>query len=107
MKYINTLNYKVIIDKIFIILILLPLSFQIGILITEILFNVSIFLSIYIFFRDKLIIDKVFLFVIFYLYFVVSNLINFYYFQHDVDLTKVFSYFRFFYFFISKRNTKY
>lgn len=103
MKYINTLNYKVIIDKIFLLLlILLPLSFQIGILITEILFNVSIFLSIYIFFRDKLIIDKVFFyfFVIFYLYFVVSNLINFYYFQHDVDLTKVFSYFRFFLFFL-------
>ena len=103
MVSINILNYKFITDKIFLFsLILLPLSFQIGIAVSEILFNLSLLLSVYIFNRENLKVDKQFLIIllVIYLYLIFSSIINYYIFHHQVDLIKSFSYIRFFIFFI-------
>ena len=83
MVSINILNYKFITDKIFLFsLILLPLSFQIGIAVSEILFNLSLLLSVYIFNRENLKVDKQFLIIllVIYLYLIFSSIINIIYF---------------------------
>ena len=103
MVSINILNYKFITDKIFLFsLILLPLSFQIGIAVSEILFNLSLLLSVYIFNRENLKVDKQFLIIllVIYLYLIFSSIINYYIFHHQVDLIKSFLYLIFFIFFI-------